>query len=137
MQHAAAVLHEALNHQEFPFRDLVSALGLPPSTAFAPIVQNVLVLHNTPKPMPGTDWEVSVLAPDYRTSEYDLDLGLTHSVGGLTGYLRFNADLYGRDDVEALAAQFVAVAERLGSHPGEPVSTLLAEAEKDMDTWVL
>ena len=137
VQHAAAVLHEALNHQEFPFRDLVSALGLPPSTAFAPIVQNVLVLHNTPKPMPGTDWEVSVLAPDYRTSEYDLDLGLTHSAGGLTGYLRFNADLYGRDDVEALAAQFVAVAERLGSHPGEPVSTLLAEAEKDMDTWVL
>jgi amino acid adenylation domain-containing protein len=106
------VLLDALEHQEYPFARLLGDLGVRPSAAHPPLVQNFLVLHNTPKAR-ASGWDAQALAPRYATSEYDLDLGLHQQADGLHGYLRFNLDLYDAGQLTAFLDHFVASCEAL------------------------
>ncbi|WP_313918941.1 non-ribosomal peptide synthetase [Tahibacter sp.] len=129
VERAADTVLAALDHQEYPFADVVQQLGVQPSAAFAPVVQNFIVFHNTPKARPASPWQVQTLAPHYAHSEYDLDLGLDLRDGALEGYLRYNRDVYDRRDMTALVAQFCRLIDRIAVTADTPVGLLCLPAE--------
>ena len=119
---AHGLLADALDHQEYPFGRLVGELGIRTSAAHAPLAQNFLVLHNTPKASVHAErWQVEVLAPEYSSSEYDLDLGLHRSEDGLRGYLRFNTDLYDPKQLQGLLDYFIALCAHLCGPSDQPL----------------
>ena len=108
----------ALAHQELPFDELIAAVAGHRSSAFAPLVQNFIVFHNTPKPDRQIEgWTKTPRQRVYRHSEYDLDLGLNRNPDGIDGYLRFNVDLYDTAHMRQVAERFRIVCRTLLQAP--------------------
>jgi amino acid adenylation domain-containing protein len=131
IEQVARVVIGAMDNQEHPFGELVSSINLPRESAYPPLIQNFLVFHNTPRATQTfKGWSGRRLWLDYRHSEYDLDLGLTRGEHGLTGYLRFNTDLYDASQLKAAIARFKRLCLQL-CQPELPEATGLCSNEPE------
>ncbi|HEX6864208.1 MAG TPA: condensation domain-containing protein, partial [Thermoanaerobaculia bacterium] len=82
-------------HQDVPFEKLVEELATERSLAYAPLIQVMFALQNTP----GGTVEVSGLRmramnPEITAAKFDLTLNLTPHGGGLVGTIEHATDLF-------------------------------------------
>ncbi|MFG2732310.1 amino acid adenylation domain-containing protein [Streptomyces canus] len=118
---------EARRHQDVPFARLLEALGLPPTPDRHPVFQIALDVRDEGEDpwdawqLPGLNTSPLDLGTD--AMEFDLSLHLDETEdldgapGGLTGELRYAADLFDRDTAATLAARLVRVLEQVADDP--------------------
>ncbi|MER7014796.1 amino acid adenylation domain-containing protein [Saccharopolyspora sp. NPDC000359] len=141
----------AYAHQDVPFERLVEELQPDRSLSRHPLFQVMLSWQNTFRQdgieaineMPGL--QVELLEADAGGAEFDLsvDLGenLTASgdAAGLTGGIRYSADLFDPDTALRIAARLVRTLESAVADPGRPVSTVdvlePAERQRMLVDW--
>src|SRR5690606_28589229 len=94
----------AFAHQEAPFEKLVDALHLRRELSHTPLVQAMLVLHNTPAPQVKlAGLTLTGMELHNGATKLDLTLELREGPDGLSGGLEFNTDLFERSTAEQLA----------------------------------
>ncbi len=115
----------AFAHQEAPFEKLVDALHLPRDLSHTPLVQTMLVLHNTPAPeLQLAGLTLSALEVHSGATKLDLTLELRESKLGLVGGLEYNTDLFDPETAEQLARHFVRLVEGALKAPETRLSLL-------------
>ncbi len=115
----------AFAHQEAPFEKLVDALHLPRELSHTPLVQAMLVLHNTPNPeVRLSGLTLSGMELHNGATKLDLTLELREGKDGLQGGLEFNTDLFDRRTAEQLARHLVRLLESVAGDPELSLSRL-------------
>jgi amino acid adenylation domain-containing protein len=115
---------DALSQQDVPFDRLVQELGQRGDRSRAPLVQ---VLFNvTNAPMHGVEFDGVIFEPlpmDRGGAQFELsfsiDTEITHKLS-----IEYNTDLFERDTVERLAAQYLTLLEAAMLTPLRRISTL-------------
>ncbi|WP_026405330.1 non-ribosomal peptide synthetase, partial [Actinomadura rifamycini] len=132
----------AYAHQDLPFERLVEDLNPPRSLARHPLVQVVLNFQNVPRddaPWTPPGVRAEALPPgDGTAARFDLSFTFAErrdgdgAPAGLTGDLRYAADLFDAATAEALAARLVRVLEQVAADPAVTVGgvDLLDDAER-------
>ncbi|MFJ1791042.1 amino acid adenylation domain-containing protein [Kitasatospora griseola] len=131
---------DALAHQDIPFEYLVDLLKPSRSLAHHPLCQTMLAWQNTPDAdatLPGL--AVQALTATTDSTRMDLTFALTErrpaadgSPAGVDGTVEFNADIFDRATVEALAERLSLVLRAALADPDAPVDDLevLTDAER-------
>ncbi|HLL85675.1 MAG TPA: AMP-binding protein, partial [Longimicrobium sp.] len=116
----------AFAHQELPFERLVDALGVARDLSVPPVIQTLLVLHNTPVPRVSLgELSLSGVDVDPGASKLDLTLELRQvEDGGLEGSLEYDTDLFEPDTVARMSAHLVRLLERVAEAPERRVGEL-------------
>ncbi|MBF6175770.1 non-ribosomal peptide synthetase [Nocardia blacklockiae] len=117
----------AYDHQDAPFERLVDLLAPQRSTAYHPLYQVMFAWQNTAVPeltLPGL--RVEPVPVGTGTAKADLFFGLTAPAAGqpAVGSIEYATDLFDRDTVRELAAQYSRLLAALIRHPDLPLSTL-------------
>ena len=128
-------------HQDLPFEKLVEELKPQRSLNQTPLFQVMLAFYNADHgaelDLPGLSTEV--LDPVERTAKFDLSLEISLRQGCLHGSLEYDGDLYERQTIERLAAQYRRVLELVVERPDTAIGelALLTQAERDQQllTW--
>ncbi|GAA3170908.1 condensation domain-containing protein [Nonomuraea salmonea] len=129
---------DAFAHQDLPFEQLVSELGVPRDVSRSPLFGVMFAMQNyrheaidPPAGLTVTDFPVDAWA-----TRYDLELYAGDDSGGMFVY---NTDLFEPDTVERLAGHLCTLLERVAADPGTPLSRidLLTEDERRqvLHTW--
>jgi amino acid adenylation domain-containing protein/non-ribosomal peptide synthase protein (TIGR01720 family) len=126
---------DAFANQDLPFERLVNALEVERSLSHNPLFQVVFALQNapySPPELPGLSLSIIELEP--LTTQFDLTLYLSEKQGGLDGTLEYNSDLFDRDTILRLVANFKTLLTGAVRHPDIPVSglPLVSETEKEL-----
>ena len=115
----------AIAHQELPFERLVDELDVPRSLSHAPLVQAMLVLHNTPAPRVRLgELTLEGMDVDSGTAKLDLVLELREEPDGITGAWEYNTDLFDAETPAQLTRHLVRLLTAATADPGRRVSEL-------------
>ncbi|MCC7362519.1 MAG: AMP-binding protein, partial [Anaerolineales bacterium] len=131
-------LLDALDHQDYPFAQLVERLQPGPDASRSPLVQAMFVLqqpHRAPEAPPfmlgqaggRAEWgplRLDSIAMPLRQARFDLDLMLFDHHSGLTGFLQYNTDLFDPPTIERLLAHFQRLLEGIVADPGRRLAEL-------------
>ncbi|MFI8304175.1 amino acid adenylation domain-containing protein [Streptomyces sp. NPDC085927] len=125
----------AYDHQDLPFDHLVQELNPQRSLSRHPLFQIMLVLQNTPPvtaEFTGLRAEHEVV--DLDVAKFDLTLDLTETDDGITGTLKYAADLFDRATVERVAQLLSRALTVFAADPHTPIgrADLLTPAERDL-----
>ncbi|MFI7633173.1 amino acid adenylation domain-containing protein [Nonomuraea sp. NPDC049400] len=115
----------AYGHQDMPFETLVEMLRPDRVAHRIPVARIWFVLHNAP--MPAFEAPGIALALEERpsdTAQFDLNMALTQTDGGLVAALEYSSDLFHRATVERLFRAYREVLERVADDPGIRLSEL-------------
>ena len=114
----------AYAHQDLPFEKVLEELKPQRNLSYTPLFQVGFVLQNAPvhiPPLPGLTPKL-LLDRHNGTAKFDLTLGLTEMPEGLVGILEYNTDLFDRDTIERMAAQFHRLLEEVVRDPSRTIS---------------
>lgn len=118
---------EAFAHQELPFRLLQEALDLPADTSRNPVFQAMFVyvdVDDRPLQLPGLEIRYDLL--DAGTVKYDLTVGLVERECGLECFFEYSPDLFLAETVEAFAANWLSMLQKIIANPAGKICTLYA-----------
>ncbi|HEX7843531.1 MAG TPA: condensation domain-containing protein, partial [Kofleriaceae bacterium] len=124
---------EALDHQDYPFEELVERLNAARDTTRSPLYDAFLAFHNMDiSAPPGAALTVTQRDPGVPTSKFDLSLFLTESDAGLSAVFEYASDLFERGTVERFARYFTTLCRQIADDPDRPVGvlTLVDDAER-------
>src|ERR1041384_3355734 len=116
----------AYQHQELPFEQLVEAVqperDLNPTTLF----QVMLVLHNSPLPQIELDGVCAeVMEVETGTSKIETTFTFREEANGiLTGTIDYQTDLFSRETVEQLAANYLRLLQSAVEDPQQRITEL-------------
>ena len=106
---AASVITAALEHAEYPFARLVEALGVATEAGRHPLFDAFLILHHQPVPLlelAGLQVELAYMQS--YTSRCDLDFEAWVEDAGITGFIEYDADLFGEARMAVLVSRWGA-----------------------------
>jgi len=124
---------DAYENQDLPFEKLVDALAVDRSQSYSPLFQVMFVLQNVPLEsigLPGV--EITQIDTQFEVSKFDLTLSLTDNQGGITGFIEYNRELFGKKTIQRMIGHYIVLLEEIVSNPGKKISELriLTEAER-------
>ncbi len=125
---------DAWSHQELPFEKLVQELRIHRDIRHEPLFQTMFVLQNTPRNPEGfRDLEVEWLEADNGRAKFDLLLSASETASGITGTLRYRAELYDRTTMERMLEHWKTLLEGVAADAGRRIGELplLSEAERE------
>ena len=131
---------EAFSHDELPFEKLVEELRPERSAGISPFFQHLFIHRNTS----GLDWhipglELTPLEVHQGGAKFDLTLSVLESDHELSATLEYSRDLFKRNTVERMAANYVQLLTSAVEQPDCPVwqLELLDESERRQltDEW--
>lgn len=128
---------EAFEHQEVPFDRVVEALGSGRGRAGEPPFQAMLVLHGARPPelrLPGLRVEPVPVESGAAVTELAL---LLDDGERLTGTVEYDADVFDRDTIEALAEQLATLLVALPEQAERPISALALGAVIERERTLL
>ncbi|WP_257890995.1 non-ribosomal peptide synthetase [Rhodococcus sp. USK10] len=109
----------AYENQDAPFERLVEVLNPVRSTAYHPLFQVSFAMQDNVFPevaFPGVEW--STVPVSTGTSRFDLSFSLAPTEQqGLAGVIEYASDLFDRVTVEAVAARYVRLLDRIVADP--------------------
>ncbi len=121
----------AYEHQDLPFEQLVSALKVRRSAAYAPVFQVVFALQNLPmlegwdQPATRTGDELWVGEAIEGTAKFDLTLALLEVAGELVGTVEYRTELFEAELIQRLIRRYAEVLEGVIAKPERRLSELL------------
>jgi amino acid adenylation domain-containing protein len=125
---------EAYAHQDLPFELLVEALQPERDLSRHPLFQVLFALQNMPiERLEAPGLNLSPLAIEQATTQFDLSLILVETDTGLTGTLQYSSDLFDPGTIERMAAHFQILLAAAIAQPDRPIAelSLLSEAERE------
>ena len=125
---------QAYAHQDVPFEHLVEVLDPGRDLSRSPLFQVVFAMQNTPREAVKIDAvEMSPLVMDggETVARYDLTLNMGEGAAGLVGGLEFCTDLFSRDTIDNLLAQYVGLLEQIVKNPELPIDEYEVATEWD------
>jgi aspartate racemase len=138
LQRVHAATLEALDHDDVPFEQVVSAVRAPRDPGRHPLF-SVQFAMEPPMPRIPDGWELSQLDVDVGTSKFDLYVELDDRPAGLIGRMTYRTDLFEPATIARLARQYRAVLEAIVADPDRRVSALplldAAERETILVRW--
>jgi amino acid adenylation domain-containing protein len=128
----------ALEHQEFPFAQLVERLQPTRDASYSPLVQVMFVLQQPqriPESVPfmlGQDggrmelggMTLRSVPMRLRQARFDLDIMMSEAGGRLTGFLQYNTALFDRATMERMTAHFQELLGGIVARPECPLGEL-------------
>ncbi|MBI1357392.1 MAG: amino acid adenylation domain-containing protein [Acidobacteria bacterium] len=136
----------ALDHQDFPFAQLVERLHPSRDAGFSPLVQVMFVLQQPQRAaesvpfmlgQPGGrmqlgDLRLESLPLRLRQARFDLDIMMMDTAAGLEGFLQYNTALFDRETIERFEGHFRALLEGAVAEPSAAIGALplLSAAER-------
>lgn len=149
-----ATVHEAIEHQAYPFPLLLERLQPGRDSSRSPIVQSVFKFLEYPSASAATalllsgdtsqstNWgelELKPLFLNQQEGQFDLTLEMIDTQETLTGTFKYNADLFNADTVERMAGHFQTLIDSIVSQPGQSIKTLpmltAGERSQLLTTW--
>ncbi|MEL6903722.1 MAG: condensation domain-containing protein, partial [Cyanobacteria bacterium J06606_4] len=115
----------AFSNQDIPFEKLVEQLSLDRDLSYLPLCQVMFVLQNAPLEdleIADLDWEM--LDSHSKTARFDLTLSMQEVGDTLTGEWEYNSDLFDRETIERLAAQFERLLAAAVTQAKAPIAQL-------------
>jgi amino acid adenylation domain-containing protein len=129
---------DALAHQELPFEQLVSELGMERDVSRSPLFQVTFVMQNyQSRDGDGLDGlRVSWSLPDLPATRYDLELHVLQWEGGLRCKLCYSTALFDRSTVERMATHLETLLRGVVAQPDRPLPELglMGPAERSLVT---
>ncbi|GAU66922.1 putative non-ribosomal peptide synthetase, partial [Streptomyces sp. NBRC 110611] len=116
---------DAFAHEDVPFDKLVEALSPERDTSRTPLVQAMVVLHNTqtgPAKFPGLESETYELERD--AALFDLTLEFEERDGALLGLAEYSTELFDEATIARLTGHLNVLLAAAAQAPGTPVGTL-------------
>jgi amino acid adenylation domain-containing protein len=116
---------EAYANQDVPFSKLVEELNPKRTPGTQPLFQAKLVLQNAPvrrMELPGV--ELQLMEQESGGARFDLMLSLMSGPQGLHGILEYSTDLFQPSTIDAFAASFEMLLEKVTEDPGLPLPVL-------------
>lgn len=120
-------LEAALAHQDVPFEKLVEALNPGRELGTTPLVQAVFSLEQAGGgglALPGVT--LTPIEPEEVVAKFDLTVGITDGVAGVSGALDYAADRFAPESMERFARLLVRVLRAAVARPDAPISALTA-----------
>jgi non-ribosomal peptide synthetase component F len=109
---------EALDHQEFPFEQVVDAVRPERQPGVNPLVQVNFRVRVDPAATPALNGAATSNVPiDVGFAAFELALDLQVLEDGITGELIYDTDLFDRETAERLAADYVALVQQVVEQP--------------------
>jgi non-ribosomal peptide synthetase component F len=109
---------EALDHQEFPFEQVVDAVRPPRQPGVNPLVQvNFRVRVDPPATLELAGAATSSVPIDAGFAAFDLALDLQVLDDGIVGEFIYDTDLFDRDSIERVAADYDALVRQIVERP--------------------
>jgi non-ribosomal peptide synthetase component F len=121
---------------ELPFDDIVAAVAPDRPPGRTPLVQVMLTLVEGSRPLlhlPGLTAAPLPLAKPTAGASVDLTLSIEETDGALEGWLEYNALLFDRGTVAAMAAQFQTLLHAVAAAPGCPLGRLRISPDRELD----
>jgi len=126
---------EAFDNQDVPFENVVEALSLERQLSYSPLFQVFFVFQNSPigeLKLPGL--ELTPLEIANTRSKFDLTMELSESIGGLSGVVEYNTDLFNRSRIERLIKHFKCLLDSAINTPFQSIADMemLPDDEKQL-----
>jgi amino acid adenylation domain-containing protein len=133
LQHNRTALLDALDHQDFPFSELIQHLGLRrDSSGGAPVVSTVFNLEPI-SALPTIDGlELKLVEPIIRFTAFDLSVNVIDTGEELQIDCDYNTDLFDQVTIQRLLNTYQAVARAMAADSGAIVSQLPWVPESDL-----
>ncbi|WP_163868729.1 amino acid adenylation domain-containing protein, partial [Myxococcus eversor] len=134
----------AYEHQDVPFEKLVEELQPQRSLSHSPLFQVMFTLQNTPtgalEAGQGAEaLSVAAVAPDVRSTHFDLTLSLAETPEGFSGAFTYRTDLFEERTITRMAGHFATLLEAAVHAPEKHVGELplmpVAEREQVLTRW--
>ncbi|QTH39834.1 amino acid adenylation domain-containing protein [Cohnella sp. LGH] len=123
----------ALDHERYPFEELVDKLGVRRDTSRNPLFDAMFILQNTGVGEVGTaETRFEPLDPRRTTAKFDLTLEVAERNGVLACCFEYRTSLFRRETVERMARHFLRLAEQVADEPERALNdiSLLSEEER-------
>jgi amino acid adenylation domain-containing protein len=117
-------------HQGVPFEKIVEAVAPEREQGVNPLFQVNLRVSTAPRPaleLPGL--EIRHLKVDSGLSRFDLALDVDVLEDGLSGYFRYNRDIFEPETIARLAAELATILREALSEPARPLLSFDLEGE--------
>ena len=147
------VVLEALEHQDYPFPELVERLELDRDPSRPPVFQASFVLQypqqsveisslfapgNTGVRMNLGDIELEPFELSQQEGQFELSLEMMDAEDSLTGVLLYNSDLFEADTITRMVGHFRTLLEGIVTDPAQSIHTLpllTAVEQQQFHTW--
>ncbi|HET9578647.1 MAG TPA: amino acid adenylation domain-containing protein [Usitatibacter sp.] len=135
LQRVQRVVLDAHAHADVPFESLVDLLQPPRDTSRPPLFQIVFDMRDpeiTRSRLDGVT--LGVMEPDLGASQYDLNVSFSEDETGLTAIWHYNTDLFRRETVERMAANYLTLLDGAVREPMRRLSRLplVSAAEREL-----
>ncbi|MGM9511618.1 amino acid adenylation domain-containing protein [Larkinella sp. GY13] len=119
---------EAYDHQDLPFEQVVEALKLPRTLAYAPLVQ---VLFDYQEDYT-KDWKLDELAIDMlfleqKVAKFDLHVSFRETKAARLVTFNYRTDLFSESAIVAMAGGFIRVLKAIVAEPDQRLGILLGQ----------
>ncbi|MBD8529926.1 non-ribosomal peptide synthetase [Massilia sp. CFBP 13647] len=115
---------EAYARQDIPFEYLVETIEPERDLNKSPLFQVMFALQNAPvESTQSGALQLSALVPasQQAVARYDLTFNLTETAGGILGVMEYSSDLFERDTIDNLLAQYLLLLEQIVEQPELPI----------------
>ncbi|MGF1488110.1 MAG: amino acid adenylation domain-containing protein, partial [Prochloraceae cyanobacterium] len=120
---------EAYNHQDLPFEQLISQLGLERDLSLPPLVQVIFTFHNMPEVSLGNgDLNVSLIEIPSKKAKTDLSFIVLEEKDKLTLNLEYNTDLFERETIRKILVNFKKLLKTIVKNPQQNLTEILLES---------
>jgi len=126
VKHVKTMTLQAYAHQTLPFEQLVDALQPERDLSYAPLVQTLFVMQNTPlETMALTGLQVTSLADaELLNSRFDLEVYMTENDSQLTCDFIYRTELFHSHTIRRLAHQYETLLVNALASPNTPIHQL-------------
>ncbi|HEX2270679.1 MAG TPA: condensation domain-containing protein, partial [Pyrinomonadaceae bacterium] len=126
LQRTRELCLSAYQHQELPFEQLLDAVRPGRELNRTPLFQVMLVLHNSPLPQIELDGlQVEAIEVETGTSKIETTFTFREESSGiLSGTIDYQTDLFSRETVEQLAANYVRLLQSAVADPQRRIAAL-------------
>ena len=117
---------EAYNHQDYPFEQLVNAMGVGGDLSYSPLFQVMLVVQPfaLEESLSLQGLEVSSINLETQSAKFDLGFEFRQQAGELRGILEYRTDLFAAESVELMVSHFVELLQQIVLEPKAPINTI-------------
>lgn len=114
---------DALSNKDLPFDRIVDGVTMDRASGRDPVFQSLLQV------LPATSMSLGELQLepfdiDYKFAQFDLSLHLYERNGGYRGRFEYSTEVFVRETIERLTANFLRLLEDAVDHPGRPIGAL-------------
>jgi amino acid adenylation domain-containing protein len=132
-------LQEGYQHLDVPFEDVAETLNPVRSRSHSPVFQVTLTLNDTNstfadvRKLSWPNLAITEIRNVRTATQHDLSLSLTESADALVGTLEYSADLFERQSIERLVANWCVLLEEIVTDSCRPVDrlSLLTDTERE------